>query len=307
MKVKLVVGLFAISVLVLGFACSSGLSETEVVQIIQERSEELRGPAGPQGEQGIQGIQGEPGLQGEQGLQGLKGEPGIQGIQGEKGERGDMGPIGERGPQGDVGERGPKGERGEPGESGEKGDTGPPGEKGEPGEQGPKGEKGEPFEIKLVTPTPVPTPTPIPVGQGMAHHSPWPMDGTCYGPTGDFCLSVGSVDWNATIDAELRSNHKFVLIEINALNQSDGLLDSFGAGYYLSVMGQGKNVEVKRGDNGGCGIRTYPNAFDTDTDVYPGDSLSGNVCFVVHEDDIDTLVLKWEASYPNPPVWFSLR
>ena len=47
MKVKLVIGVMTATVLILGLACSSGLSETEVVQIIQERSAELRGPAGP--------------------------------------------------------------------------------------------------------------------------------------------------------------------------------------------------------------------------------------------------------------------
>lgn len=160
MRVKLVAGLLII-VAGLGFACSAGLSETEVVRLIQQHS--TPGPRGETGPQGDKGDQGEPGP---------KGDTGELGPQGERGEKGDPGEQGEPGPQGDKGERGetgPQGERGEKGDSGEQGLQGEKGERGETGPQGPKGDKGDPGEpgraAPVSEPTAVPTlvlsPTPV--------------------------------------------------------------------------------------------------------------------------------------------------
>ena len=317
MKVKLAIGILTISVLVIGLACSSGLSESDVVQIIQERSAELRGPAGPQGEQGIPGIQGIQGERGEKGVPGesIQGEQGIPGDKGERGDRGDIGLPGERGEKGETGARGERGEQGEKGEQGEPGPQGPKGDKGDPGSPAPMPTSPPmPGPAPTAAPAPAPTapapilrtPTPIPTEQSLSRENPWPMDGTCHGPEDGFCFKVVSVNWDPAIGVELRANHKFVLIEIEVLNQSDALMDSFGAGFYTSVIGQGKNVEIRQGDNGGCGYQSFPDGFDTDVDVYPGDTLSGNICFVVHEDDIDTLILGWNYFFEST-LWYALR
>lgn len=303
MKVRLSAAIFTLGILIVGLACSSGLSETEVIQIIKEQSAELRGPAGPQGEQGIQGERGEIGQQGEKGDLGERGEQGLQG---------------ELGPQGIQGERGERGEKGE---------------QGIPGERGPEGKQGETIIVEkevvkevevpgetvvvekevvkevVVTPTAVSVPpasTSIPMGQGLSRENPWPMDGTCHGPANGFCFKVVSVDWDPNIAAELRVGHKFVLIEIEVLNQTGGLLSSSYGTLFTSVIGQGKNVEIEQYDNGGCGLSwNLPNGFDAGVDLYPGDTLSGNLCFVVHEDDIDTLVFRWNPA--NQPIWYALR
>lgn len=68
----------------------SGLSESEVITLIQEHS--VPGPTGPQGPQGEQGMQGTQGPQGQQGLRGVAGPPGRQG---DRGEQGLVGPKGD--------------------------------------------------------------------------------------------------------------------------------------------------------------------------------------------------------------------
>lgn len=112
MKSRLIVTLVLVIGLV-GVGCSSGLSESEVLSLIQEHS--VPGPAGPQGVQGDvglegpQGEQGSQGIPGEQGDQGPVGAPGPQGALGSSGERGIPGPKGDQGPKGDTGPLGPPG------------------------------------------------------------------------------------------------------------------------------------------------------------------------------------------------------
>ena len=124
-----------------GLACSGGLSEDEVRQIVQESvatgPQGDAGPDGPQGEagppgpkggvgpQGSSGPQGEVGLAGPAGLPGVPGLPGPRGNQGPAGERGR---DGERGLRGQVGPLGPTGPQGEAGPKGDQGEIGPPGQ-----------------------------------------------------------------------------------------------------------------------------------------------------------------------------------
>ena len=295
-------------ILGLGLACSSGLSETEVIEIIQERSAELRGPAGPQGEPGKMGPPGE------------RGEPGIPGDAGERGrpgETGKTGPPGERGPQG---ERGPEGKQGETVivEKEVIKEVEVPGEtiviekevikEVQVPSETVVVEKEVIVEVTAVpappsasAPAPAPTVVSDASGQGRSRGNPWPMDGTCYGPEGEFCYKVVSVEWNPNLSAELRANHQFVRIYFEIFNQTDELKNAVGA-FITEVIGEGKNVRVSPGDNGGCRIPRAPG--DSNVDLYPGDTFSGDVCFVVHEDDIDTLVLRW---YRGGEIWYALR
>ena len=124
-----------LTVSLFGIACSSGLSESEVIELIQEHSVPgPRGPVGPAGPEGVQGPPGAAGPQGPQGIQGPQGEigpPGPKGVQGPTGAAGPQGPQGVQGIPGEVGPRGPAGESGPIGERGPKGDTGPRGPEGE--------------------------------------------------------------------------------------------------------------------------------------------------------------------------------
>ena len=117
-----------------------GLTETEIVELIQQHSSP--GPMGPQGPQGIPGPQGLPGPQG------IQGEPGVAGSQG---------PEGQAGIKGEQGIPGPRGLQGRPGLQGEQG---PRGEQGPQGPMGPAAPTPIPTPAPISTPTPVPTPTP---------------------------------------------------------------------------------------------------------------------------------------------------
>ena len=113
--------LLALSLLILlTAACASGLTESEVREIVQEHS--TPGPAGPQGERGLAGESGPPGERGPQG------EQGVAGNQGPQGSPGEPGPHGEPGAQGEPGQVGPQGPRGEMGPRGEAGPPGLPGD-----------------------------------------------------------------------------------------------------------------------------------------------------------------------------------
>ena len=142
---KSFVGMVGLLVLL---GCSSGLTESDVVGLIEEHA----GPQGEKGDAGPPGPQGERGNTGPPGLQGEKGDPGPPGPQGERGDTGPPGLKGNTGPQGvrgNVGPPGPQGERGNAGPPGPQGEVGgagpqgPQGEKGDAGPQGPQGDKGD--------------------------------------------------------------------------------------------------------------------------------------------------------------------
>ncbi len=119
--------LLALSLLILLMvACASGLTESEVREIIQEHS--TPGPAGPQGERGLAGDPGSQGESGPPGERGPQGEQGVAGNQGPQGSPGAPGPRGEPGAQGEPGQVGPQGPQGEMGPRGEAGLPGLPGD-----------------------------------------------------------------------------------------------------------------------------------------------------------------------------------
>lgn len=139
-----IIGIIALFAVVVLSACSSGLSEAEVRDVVGEYT--MSGPTGPQGPQGMAGSQGVAGQRGLPGKAGTQGQPGLDGVQGELGMQGERGPQGDTGMHGQTGERGLQGERGSQGERGMpglQGEPGMPGERGLQGEQGPQGERGE--------------------------------------------------------------------------------------------------------------------------------------------------------------------
>ena len=150
---------FTLILMFAGLACSGGLSEEKVRQIVQEYSmsgpkgdQGETGPQGPKGDQGEAGPQGPKGEKGEAGQQGSKGDRGNPGTQGSKGERGDVGPQGDQGDVGPQGIKGNQGDMGPQGPKGDQGDVGTQGPKGDQGETGPQGHAGEKGNIVLHRP-----------------------------------------------------------------------------------------------------------------------------------------------------------
>ncbi len=142
---KTLVGMVGLLVLL---GCSSGLTESEVVSLIEKHDggAQGQGPQGEKGDAGPQGPQGEKGDAGPQGPRGERGDAGPSGPQGEKGNAGQQGVRGNTGPQGSQGppgSAGPQGSQGPPGPQGERGDAGPQGPQGERGDAGPQGPQGE--------------------------------------------------------------------------------------------------------------------------------------------------------------------
>ena len=148
---------FGLLIMFICLACSAGLTEQEVRQIVQEYSvpgpkgdQGDVGPQGPKGDQGETGKQGPRGDQGETGKQGPRGDQGETGKQGPRGDQGDVGPQGPKGDQGDVGQQGLKGDQGDVGQQGlkgDQGDVGPQGPKGDQGDVGPQGPKGDQGDV----------------------------------------------------------------------------------------------------------------------------------------------------------------
>lgn len=66
------------------------LTEADVLSIISENKEMLRGEKGEKGDKGDKGDKGEKGDRGDKGVVGEKGEKGDRGEKGDKGERGEM-------------------------------------------------------------------------------------------------------------------------------------------------------------------------------------------------------------------------
>ncbi len=147
--IRLMTIAFLSSAIIFVVACSSGLTESQVIELIQTHSTPgpagEQGPPGPQGPQGDVGDTGMQGPQGEVGPKGAKGDPGPQGARGGAGPQGDTGPQGKTGPKGakgDTGPQGPRGDAGPPGDTGPQGEPGPKGAKGDRGPQGPQGDIG---------------------------------------------------------------------------------------------------------------------------------------------------------------------
>ena len=75
----------ALIIATLALACSNGLTEEEVISLIEERMPD-QGPIGPKGAQGLMGPPGPEGPRGPEGPKGDKGDQGPRGIQGSSAE-----------------------------------------------------------------------------------------------------------------------------------------------------------------------------------------------------------------------------
>jgi hypothetical protein len=98
---------------------------------------------------------------------------------------------------------------------------------------------------------------------------------------------------------------KMVIIPVSFTNRGDAKANLLGLGEY--VYGQGTLIERTDFDDPTCGV--IPKDVDFFTDVRPGGTLKGNMCFVVEASDIKTLrfAVPQGMFSDSPDVEFALR
>ena len=325
-KRKVIIGIIAFCGIIVPTACSSGMSETEVRNIVGEYT--MSGPPGEQGPPGAQGIAGEHGQPGEQGIAGPQGERGPAGEigpEGDTGKQGESGLQGERGLQGELGPRGERGQlgpQGPQGESGPQGQPGPQGETGLRGEQGPQGPPGvavAPTTVADPTSTSVPSQSSLDPTSG-SRENPIPF-GTAIEFVNDtddhWGFVVLSVTPDAT-DAVLRENqfnyspeqgNQFYIVRVRAKYLGPGS-SHFDASGRLKALGNRSVVYQTFGDGQSCGV--IPDEIGSYRELFTGGEVEGNECWQIASDDADSLVMLLDADhYSGEPrisrIWFSLK
>ncbi len=170
---------------------------------------------------------------------------------------------------------------------------------------------GEPDPIPTEAPagTVTPFPSPDPAEPPGSRANPVPV-GTAFALPDGWELTVTAVDSNATRavlaadPANLRpqKGHRYLLVAISATYRGTGLA-RFNAGFRLVVLGSSAvgrtTYEVP------CG--TLPDPFPDQQEVRAGETLRGNVCWVVRTEDVESLRL-FDAPLiaGNEPVYFRL-
>lgn len=164
------------------------------------------------------------------------------------------------------------------------------------------GPHGEP----LPTPTPPPpTPTPEPVG---TRANPVPI-GTPV-EIGGWTLTVIDVIPNAT-DLVLAENpfndppaegRQFFIVTLSATYNGPGS-DTFAYSIFLGAVGKSAVAYQSYEDH--CGV--IPNRLP-DTEVFEGGTITGNVCWSVRIEDVDSLVMFADVGFSRDNrVYFSLK
>ena len=173
------------------------------------------------------------------------------------------------------------------------------------------------------TPTAAPTPRPKPTPTFRPRYTPTP-DFREYGrnrsqpmPAGkpiEFAngttISVESVTQNANQIIKRHdawtdpppSGHQFLLVEVKVANQGNEPIDIYIVSQ-LSLVGK-SNVSYDKW-SGECW--TFPNEIDTNRTIFPGGSLSGNICFTVKSSDIDSLVMYLGPDVNGDFAYWSLK
>ena len=147
------------------------------------------------------------------------------------------------------------------------------------------------------TPRPRYTPTPSYREYGRTRNQPMPV-GKPIEFTDGTVINVESVTQNANQmikrhDAWTEpppSGHQFLLVNIKVSNQGNEPIDIYWAVTELSLVGK-SNVSYDQGIE----CWTYPNELDINKTIFPGGSLSGNICFTVKSSDVDSLVMYYET------------
>lgn len=86
------------------------------------------------------------------------------------------------------------------------------------------------------------------------------------------------------------SGHQFLLVNIEVSNQSDEPIGIYMVNE-LSLVGKSNVSYEQIWDD----CWTFPDEFDANKTIFPGGSLSGNICFTVKSSDIHSLVMYYET------------
>ena len=319
----------------LGAACSSGLSESEVIALIQEHvtpgpagEKGPTGPQGPQGPKGDSGAQGPAGERGSQGTQGPAGLQGEQGIQGEPGRQGPPGPPGPAGPKGEQGERGPKGEQGERGPEGRPAPiptarpTSIPTAIPTPVPIPTPSPTARPTSIPTAIPTPVPTPTPsptatptpVPTPRPGSRELPVPIDKSLLfqnSQTDHWQVGVISTTPNAasivlaenSANDEPRAGHQFFLVRVGVKYLGTGSQQFNDS--RLRAVGDAGVVYTSFGNS--CGV--IPDRLPFLVEMFKDGQIVGNVCWEIRTSDAESLmmIVDPDSSIRGTRKWFALR
>lgn len=177
----------------------------------------------------------------------------------------------------------------------------------------------EPTAPPTPAPTTAPTATPVPTPEPTATPEPTPAPPTLVarGKTarsGVWDVRVtGAVNFNAwkVVKAANMFNEaapkgwSMVLVPLQVWNRGSEPATLLGSMGY--VVGDATGIERTDFDDPTCGV--IPNELDAFTNVRPGGTLKGNMCFVVDNTDLKTLRMGWPGEFlsDQPDVEFSLR
>ena len=97
-----------------------------------------------------------------------------------------------------------------------------------------------------------------------------------------------------------KAGHQYVLITISATRTAEPP-DEFISGARLSLVG---NAGIER--EYGCNLNDIPNSFPY-REVFPGSTLTGNMCWEIPSSDIDALVLYDDSQRAENRSYLALR
>lgn len=86
----------------------------------------------------------------------------------------------------------------------------------------------------------------------------------------------------------LASGHQFFIVTITVVNKGEQPVDMYEV-MSLSLVGN-SNVSYPQG----LECWTYPDEIDITKTLFPGGSLTGNLCFSVPSSEVDSLVMYYE-------------
>ena len=107
---------------------------------------------------------------------------------------------------------------------------------------------------------------------------------------------------NSTFDVAPPPGHRYALVDVTVAYQGD----SSSAAYPVEI---GVVGDSNFSDPDDCGFADVPDELDRDRELFDGGSISGQVCLLVADDQVDSLVAYATARFfdTDPPEFFALR
>ena len=110
-------------------------------------------------------------------------------------------------------------------------------------------------------------------------------------------LTVNDVDTDAAaaitaqndVNDPAPEGSTYVLVDVTLAYDGDGDGEGGAASLYSTEIGLVGDSNVSADSE--CGVIEVPDGLDLFDDIFPGGSVSGNLCFVVSDDDLDSLLV----------------